>query len=397
MDCTISYRTVTLNFYPVLKGYGYNHISTSCQRQSPQIHILLLMAVCSGIVDKRKIALITGVTGQVTFSICFFTEFKDGAYLSELLLCKGYEVHGIIRRSSTFNTSRIDHIYEAQKNASPRIFFLHYGDMTDSSSLIRIISQVKPDEIYNLAAQSHVKVLSFVWGEVVAMGTLRLLDAIPSSSELYGKVSSSPQHECTPFHPRSPYAVAKLYAYWIVVNYRESYGLFACNGILFNHESPRRGETFVTRKITRAVSRIKMGLQNVLELGNLNAERDWGFAGDYVRAMWQMLQQEQPDDYVIATGEKHTVREFTTLAFAHVGIHIQWIGEGLNEVGVDSSTDIVRVRVEPRYFRPAEVDLLVGDSSKARTKFNWEPSCNFHQLVQMMMDADLRAVSSELQ
>ncbi|KAF6768223.1 hypothetical protein AHF37_04869 [Paragonimus kellicotti] len=240
-------------------------------------HKLLLMAVCSGIVVKRKVALITGVTGQVTFSVCFFTDFKDGAYLSELLLCKGYEVHGVIRRSSTFNTSRIDHIYEAQKNASPRIFFLHYGDMTDSSSLIRIISQVKPDEIYNLAAQSHVKVsfeLSEYTGEVVAMGTLRLLDAIrtcnmekhvkfyqASSSELYGKVSSSPQHECTPFHPRSPYAVAKLYAYWIVVNYRESYGLFACNGILFNHESPRRGETFVTRKITRAVSRIKMGLQ----------------------------------------------------------------------------------------------------------------------------------------
>ncbi|KAF8566562.1 hypothetical protein P879_07570 [Paragonimus westermani] len=380
------------------------------------VHRLQHMAVFPGIVDKRKVALITGVTGQVTFSICPFTEFKDGAYLSELLLCKGYEVHGIIRRSSTFNTSRIDHIYKAQKNACPRVFFLHYGDMTDSSSLIRIISQVKPDEIYNLAAQSHVKVsfeLSEYTGEVVALGTLRLLDAIrtckmekhvkfyqASSSELYGKVSSSPQRECTPFHPRSPYGVAKLYAYWIVVNYRESYGLFACNGILFNHESPRRGETFVTRKITRAVSRIKMGLQasllDVLELGNLNAERDWGFAGDYVRAMWQMLQQEQPDDYVIATGEKHTVREFTTLAFAHVGIHIQWIGEGLNEVGVDNSTGIVRVRVEPRYFRPAEVDLLVGDSSKARAQFNWEPSCNFQQLVQMMMDADLQSVSNEL-
>ncbi|CAH8665275.1 unnamed protein product [Schistosoma bovis] len=308
---------------------------------------------------KRKVALITGITGQ------------DGSYLAEFLLSMNYIVHGIIRRSSTFNTGRVNHIYEKNKLLPEKTFFLHYGDMTDSSSLIKIISKVMPDEIYNLAAQSHVKVsfdLSEYTGEVVALGTLRLLDAIrtcklektvkfyqASSSELYGKVVETPQSEKTPFHPRSPYSVAKLYAYWIVVNYRESYGMFACNGILFNHESPRRGETFVTRKITRAVVRIKKGLQNVLELGNLNSERDWGFAGDYVKAMWLMLQRDTPEDFVIASGEKHSVREFTNLAFEHVGIHLTWKGTGLNEVGVDSESGNVLVRVNERYFRPAEV------------------------------------------
>ncbi|KAG5453436.1 GDP-mannose 4,6-dehydratase [Clonorchis sinensis] len=355
------------------------------------------MATCSGDNQKRKVALITGITGQ------------DGAYLAEFLLSKNYEVHGIIRRSSSFNTARVDHLYVAQQKMETRTFFLHYGDMTDSSSLIRVISRVMPDEIYNLAAQSHVKVsfeLSEYTGEVVALGTLRLLDAIrtchlekcvkfyqASSSELYGKAANTPQNEQTPFHPRSPYGVAKLYAYWIVVNYRESYNLFACNGILFNHESPRRGETFVTRKITRAVVRIKKGLQDVLELGNLNAERDWGFAGDYVQAMWLMLQQDEPDDYVIASGEKHSVREFTTLAFEHVGIHIRWEGEGLDEVGIDNATNIVRVRVVPRYFRPAEVDCLLGDCSKAREKLKWEPTCNFRQLIQLMVDADMQALT----
>ncbi|KER20021.1 hypothetical protein T265_11343 [Opisthorchis viverrini] len=401
------------------------------------------MAICSGDNQKRKVALITGITGQ------------DGAYLAEFLLSKNYEVHGIIRRSSSFNTGRVDHLYVARKwtmrsmelfVAPARLiqdawiicmwpsrkwkrvccvfnlpftsifflkgtFFLHYGDMTDSSSLIRVISRVMPDEIYNLAAQSHVKVsfeLSEYTGEVVALGTLRLLDAIrtchlekcvkfyqASSSELYGKAVNTPQNEQTPFYPRSPYGVAKLYAYWIVVNYRESYNLFACNGILFNHESPRRGETFVTRKITRAVVRIKKGLQDVLELGNLNAERDWGFAGDYVQAMWLMLQQDEPDDYVIASGEKHSVREFTTLAFEHVGIHIRWEGEGLDEVGIDNATNIVRVRVVPRYFRPAEVDCLLGDGSKAREKLKWEPTCNFRQLIQLMVDADMQALTKD--
>ncbi|TPP66305.1 GDP mannose 46 dehydratase [Fasciola gigantica] len=348
--------------------------------------------------QNQKVALITGITGQ------------DGAYLAEFLLSKNYKVHGIIRRSSSFNTGRVNHIYENDRNAQTRRFFLHYGDMTDSSSLIKVISEVSPDEIYNLAAQSHVKVsfsLSEYTGEVVALGTLRLLDAIrtcklehkvkfyqASSSELFGKTESTPQTETTPFRPRSPYAVAKLYAYWIVVNYRESYEMFACNGILFNHESPRRGETFVTRKITRAAVRIRRGLQDVLELGNLNAERDWGFAGDYVRAMWLMLQQDKPEDYVIATGEKHSVREFTNLAFAHVGIQLRWEGTGLNEVGIDSSTGIVRVRVAERYFRPAEVDQLLGDSSKARARLNWFPTCSFDQLVKMMIDSDMVLLES---
>ncbi|CAH8671914.1 unnamed protein product [Schistosoma haematobium] len=347
---------------------------------------------------KRKVALITGITGQ------------DGSYLAEFLLSMNYIVHGIIRRSSTFNTCRVNHIYEKNKLLPEKTFFLHYGDMTDSSSLIKIISKVMPDEIYNLAAQSHVKVsfdLSEYIGEVVALGTLRLLDAIrtcklektvkfyqASSSELYGKVVETPQSEKTPFHPRSPYSVAKLYAYWIVVNYRESYGMFACNGILFNHESPRRGETFVTRKITRAVVRIKKGLQNVLELGNLNSERDWGFAGDYVKAMWLMLQRDTPEDFVIASGEKHSVREFTNLAFEHVGIHLTWKGTGLNEVGVDSESGNVLVRVNERYFRPAEVDLLLGDCTRAKELLKWEPTCGFTELVKLMVDEDMKLLES---
>ncbi|CAH8659559.1 unnamed protein product [Schistosoma margrebowiei] len=347
---------------------------------------------------KRKVALITGITGQ------------DGSYLAEFLLSMNYIVHGIIRRSSTFNTGRVNHIYEKNKLLPEKTFFLHYGDMTDSSSLIKVISKVMPDEIYNLAAQSHVKVsfdLSEYTGEVVALGTLRLLDAIrtckleksvkfyqASSSELYGKVVETPQSEKTPFHPRSPYSVAKLYAYWIVVNYRESYGMFACNGILFNHESPRRGETFVTRKITRAVVRIKKGLQNVLELGNLNSERDWGFAGDYVKAMWLMLQRDTPEDFVIASGEKHSVREFTNLAFEHVGIHLTWKGTGLNEVGVDSESGNVLVRVNERYFRPAEVDLLLGDCTRAKELLKWEPTCGFTELVKLMVDEDMKLLES---
>ncbi|KAK4475260.1 hypothetical protein MN116_002333 [Schistosoma mekongi] len=357
---------------------------------------------CANCVDsdgsKVKIALITGITGQ------------DGSYLAEFLLSLGYTVHGIIRRSSTFNTSRINHIYEKEKLSNEGRFFLHYGDMTDSSSLIKVISKVMPDEIYNLAAQSHVKVsfeLSEYTGEVVALGTLRILDAIrtckleksvkfyqASSSELYGKVVEIPQNEKTPFYPRSPYSVAKLYAYWIVVNYRESYGMFACNGILFNHESPRRGETFVTRKISRAVVRIKKGLQDVLELGNLDAERDWGYAKDYVKAMWLMLQRDKPEDFVIASGEKHSVREFANLAFEHVGIHLMWKGTGIDEVGIDSETGNVVVRVNKRYFRPAEVDILLGDCKRAKEVLKWEPTCSFKELVQLMVDEDMNMLES---
>ncbi|CAH8872695.1 unnamed protein product [Trichobilharzia szidati] len=356
--------------------------------------------VMNGDAPRRKVALITGITGQ------------DGSYLAEFLLSKNYIVHGIIRRSSSFNTGRVNHIYERNKALQDKTFFLHYGDMTDSSSLIKVISKVMPDEIYNLAAQSHVKVsfdLSEYTGEVVAIGTLRMLDAIrtcklekkvkfyqASSSELYGKVAEVPQSEKTPFHPRSPYSVAKLYAYWIVVNYRESYGMFACNGILFNHESPRRGETFVTRKISRAVVRIKKGLQDVLELGNLNAERDWGFAGDYVKAMWLMLQHDTPEDFVIASGEKHSVREFTSLAFEHVGIHIVWKGTGIDEVGIDSATGKVLVRVNERYFRPAEVDELLGDCTRAKEVLKWEPTCGFKDLVKLMVDEDMKLLESGL-
>jgi len=340
----------------------------------------------------RKKALITGVTGQ------------DGAYLAEFLLDKGYEVHGIKRRTSLFNTDRIDHLYQDPHEKDPR-FILHHGDMTDSSSLIRIMQQVQPDEIYNLAAQSHVAV-SFEEPEYTAdsdaLGALRLLEGMrilglekktrfyqASTSELYGKVREIPQSETTPFHPRSPYAVAKMYAYWITVNYREAYGMYACNGILFNHESPIRGETFVTRKITRAMSRIKLGLQDCLFLGNMDSLRDWGHARDYVQMQWLMLQQEEPEDYVIATGEQHSVREFVDCAAAELGITMTWQGEGVNETGTDQHGRVID-RVDPRYFRPAEVETLLGDPSKAKRQLGWEPKVGFAELVSEMVRADLR-------
>jgi len=338
-----------------------------------------------------KVALITGITGQ------------DGAYLAEFLLNKGYIVHGIKRRSSSFNTARIDHLYKDPHERNVN-FYMHYGDLTDSTNLIRIIQEVQPDEIYNLAAQSHVQV-SFETPEYTAnsdaLGTLRLLEAIrilglekktkfyqASTSELYGKVQEIPQKETTPFYPRSPYAAAKLYAYWITVNYREAYGIFACNGILFNHESPIRGETFVTRKITMAATKIKYGIQDRLYIGNLDSKRDWGFAKDYVEAMWLMLQQEKPDDYVIATGETHSVREFIELVFKELGIEIIWQGEGAEEVGIDSRTGKIIVEVDPRYYRPTEVELLIGDSSKARKKLGWEPKVRLEELVKMMVQSD---------
>lgn len=342
-----------------------------------------------------KVALITGITGQ------------DGAYLAELLLNKGYTVHGIKRRSSSFNTARIDHLYKDPHERNVN-FFMHYGDLTDSSNLIRIIQETQPDEIYNLAAQSHVQV-SFETPEYTAnsdgLGTLRLLEAIrilglekktkfyqASTSELYGQVKEIPQRETTPFYPRSPYAAAKLYAYWITVNYREAYKIFACNGILFNHESPIRGETFVTRKITMAATKIKHGLQEKLYLGNLDAKRDWGFAKDYVEAMWLILQQENPDDYVIATGETHSVREFTELAFKEVGIDIIWKGKGSEEYGIDSITGKVLVEIDPRYYRPTEVEILIGDPSKAKEKLGWEPKIKLEELVKIMIKADEKAV-----
>ncbi len=338
-----------------------------------------------------KVALITGITGQ------------DGAYLAEFLLEKGYIVHGIKRRSSSFNTARIDHLYKDPHERNVN-FFMHYGDLTDSTNLIRIIQEVQPDEIYNLAAQSHVQV-SFETPEYTAnsdaIGTLRILEAIrilgfekktkfyqASTSELYGKVREIPQKETTPFCPRSPYAVAKLYAYWITVNYREAYGIFACNGILFNHESPIRGETFVTRKITMAATRIKYGMQDRLYLGNLDSKRDWGFAKDYVEAMWLMLQQEGPDDYVIATGETHSVREFIELTFKELGIEIIWQGKGEEEVGIDAITNKVLVEVDPEYYRPTEVEVLIGDSSKARRKLGWKPKVRLEELVKMMVKSD---------
>jgi GDPmannose 4,6-dehydratase len=347
----------------------------------------------------RKTALITGITGQ------------DGAYLSGLLLDKGYEVHGIKRRSSIFNTQRIDHLYVDLHEKDPR-FILHYGDLTDSSNLIRIIQEVQPDEIYNLAAQSHVQV-SFEEPEYTAnsdaLGTLRLLEAIrilglekktrfyqASTSELYGKVQETPQTETTPFYPRSPYAAAKLYAYWITRNYREAYGIFACNGILFNHESPVRGETFVTRKITRAAARIKLGLQKKVYLGNLDAKRDWGHARDYVEAMWLMLQQEEPDDFVIATGETHKVREFAELAFREVGMEVEWQGEGINERGLNAETGEVLVEVDPRYFRPTEVEILLGDPTKARKVLGWEPKVTFKELVKLMVARDLELFRKDI-
>jgi GDPmannose 4,6-dehydratase len=345
----------------------------------------------------QRTALITGVTGQ------------DGAYLAEFLLKKGYIVHGIKRRSSLFNTDRIDHLYQ-DPHIRDRHFILHYGDMTDSSSLIHVIQQVKPDELYNLAAQSHVAV-SFEEPEYTAdsdaLGTLRLLEAVrilglaqktrfyqASTSELYGRVVETPQNEKTAFYPRSPYGVAKLYAYWITVNYREAYDLYACNGILFNHESPLRGETFVTRKISRALARVKLGLQECLYLGNLDAKRDWGHARDYVEMMWLMLQQEKPEDYVIATGEQHSVREFVSLAAEELGISITWKGTGSEEKGLDSEGRC-RVAVDPRYFRPAEVDSLLGDATKARQKLGWKPVVNFRDLVREMVREDLKAAQRD--
>jgi len=327
-----------------------------------------------------KTALITGITGQ------------DGSYLAELLLKKDYKVHGIVRRSSLINTHRIDHIYDSIN--------LHYGDLTDSTNLVRVIQQVQPDEIYNLAAQSHVKV-SFEMPEYTAdvdgVGTLRVLEAVrllgmedrvriyqASTSELYGLVQEIPQKETTPFYPRSPYGVAKLYAYWITKNYRESYGMYACTGILFNHESPRRGETFVTRKITQALSRISSGLQETLYLGNLNAKRDWGHAKDYVKAMWLMLQQDTPEDYVIATGEQYSVKEFVEKAAPYFGMDIRWRGEGLNETGFDRSTGKTIIKVDPKYFRPAEVETLLGDATKAKSQLGWEPKISFDELVEDM-------------
>jgi len=340
-----------------------------------------------------KKALITGITGQ------------DGSYLTELLLEKGYEVHGIIRRSSSFNTGRIDQLFN-NPNIHDKTLFLHYGDMTDSSNLNRILEKVQPDEIYNLAAQSHVKVSFEVpeyTAEVDGIGVLRFLDAIKerglktkfyqaSSSELYGKVQEIPQTEKTPFYPRSPYGVAKLYAYWIVKNYREAYNLFACNGILFNHESPRRGGTFVTRKITRAAARIKLGLQDKLYLGNLNAKRDWGYAPEYCEGMWMVLQQDEPDDFLLATGETHTVREFCTLAFKELDIELVWNGNNENEKGIEKRTGQVLVEVDPGYYRPTEVDLLIGDASKAREKLGWQPKVKFEELIKIMVSADFQKV-----
>lgn len=355
-----------------------------------------------------KKCLITGITGQ------------DGAYLAEFLLAKGYEVHGIKRRTSLFNTDRIDHLYQDPHEPNCRLV-LHYGDMTDASSLLRIVQQVEPDEIYNLAAQSHVQV-SFEEPEYTAdsdaLGALRLLEAIrivglekktrfyqASTSELYGKVLETPQRESTPFYPRSPYAVAKLYAYWITVNYREAYAMYACNGILFNHESPVRGETFVTRKVTRALARIWLGLQHCLYMGNLDARRDWGHARDYVEAQWLMLQQPQPEDFVIATGAQYSVRDFIVRAASRLGIVVEWEGEGLNETGVvrrvsDAAETSLRpgrtiVRVDPRYFRPTEVETLLGDASKAHTKLGWTPKISFDDLIAEMVDADLTAAKRD--
>lgn len=341
----------------------------------------------------KKVALITGITGQ------------DGAYLAELLLSKGYIVHGVKRRASSLNTERIDHLYKDQHEEDVRLF-LHYGDMSDSTNLIRLVQETKPDEIYNLAAMSHVKV-SFDTPEYTAntdgIGTLRLLEAIrilkmedkvrfyqASTSELYGKVVETPQSETTPFYPRSPYAVAKLYGFWIVKNYREAYNMYACNGILFNHESPLRGETFVTRKITRAVARIKLGMQKKIYLGNLDAKRDWGHAKDYVYGMWLMLQQDNPEDYVLATGQTRSIKEFVDLSFAEVGIGIKWTGEGVDEKGINSVTGDVLVEVDPKYFRPTEVDLLLGDPSKAERELGWTRKYSFNELVEEMMTSDMR-------
>ena len=356
------------------------------------------MAEGNGANRGAKIALITGITGQ------------DGAFLAELLLQKGYTVHGIKRRSSSFNTGRVDHLYVDPHQEGAR-FFMHHGDLTDATNLIRIVQETQPTEIYNLAAQSHVQV-SFETPEYTAnadaLGTLRLLEAIrilgmerrirfyqASSSELYGRAREVPQRETTPFYPRSPYAAAKLYAYWITVNYREAYGMHASNGILFNHEGPTRGETFVTRKITRAVAAIELGLQDRVYLGNLDAQRDWGHARDYVEGMWMMLQQDEPDDYVLATGEKHSVREFVERAFDHVGRAIAWRGSGVDETGIDAKSGQILVEIDPRYFRPTEVDLLLGDPGKARQKLGWRHKTSFADLVKEMVEGDRSEVRSE--
>jgi len=339
---------------------------------------------------KQKKALITGITGQ------------DGSYLSELLIEKGYKVHGVIRRSSSFNTWRINHLYKDPHEANG--FRLHYGDMTDSSNLIHLIQEIKPDEIYNLAAQSHVQVsfeVPLYTAETDALGVLRLLEAIhilkmesktklyqASTSEMFGQVKETPQSETTPFNPRSPYGAAKVYAYWIIKNYREAYDMFACNGILFNHESPRRGQTFVTRKITMALAKIKLGLQDKLYLGNLESKRDWGYAKEYVEAMYLMLQQDKPDDYVIATGETHSVREFVEAACKTLEIDLEWVGKGIDEKGINKKTGKTIIEIDPRYFRPTEVDLLLGDISKAKEKLGWEPKTKFKDLVKIMVEAD---------
>jgi len=345
-----------------------------------------------------KSALITGVTGQ------------DGAYLAQLLLEKGYIVHGVKRRASSFNSERVDHLYHDSHEKDVR-FFMHYGDMTDSTNLIRLVQETQPDEIYNLAAQSHVQV-SFECPEYTAnsdaLGTLRLLEAIrilkmekktrfyqASTSELFGKVQEIPQKETTPFYPRSPYAAAKLYAYWITVNYREAYGMFACNGILFNHEGPTRGETFVTRKITRAVAAIHLGMQDKIYIGNIDAKRDWGHAKDYVDGMWRILQQEAPEDFVLATGETHSVREFLELAFAEIGIALVWQGKGVEEKGIDKASGRVLIEIDPRYFRPTEVELLIGDPTKAHEKLGWSHKIGFRQLVTEMVASDMKKVANE--
>jgi GDPmannose 4,6-dehydratase len=336
-----------------------------------------------------KKALITGITGQ------------DGSYLAELLLEKGYEVHGIIRRSSSFNTDRLEHLYKDPHVKDARMF-LHYGDLSDASNLSRLIEKIKPDEIYHLGAQSHVRVsfdIPEYTADVTGLGTLRILDAIresgiktkfyqASSSEMFGLVQEVPQKETTPFYPRSPYGCAKVYGYWITKNYRESYDLFACNGILFNHESPRRGETFVTRKVTRGLARIKLGLDKKLYMGNIDAKRDWGFAKDYVEAMWMMLQVDKPDDYVVATGETHTVREFIEKAGQHLGFDIVWEGEGVKEKGIDKKSGKTIIEIDPKYFRPAEVDLLIGDASKAKKILGWTPKTKFEDLVRLMAESD---------
>jgi GDPmannose 4,6-dehydratase len=362
---------------------------------------LLLFLLLSCIITPSfctKKALIFGITGQ------------DGAYLAEFLLTKGYEVHGVKRRSSSFNTQRIDHLYaDPHKNVRNKLI-LHYGDLADSANISKLIHEISPDEVYNLGAQSHVRVsfdIPEYTADIDALGTLRILEAIKisqknirfyqaSSSEMFGKVVEIPQTEKTPFYPRSPYGVAKVFGYWITVNYREAYGIFACNGILFNHESPLRGETFVTRKITRAVAQIYYGLQETLYLGNLDAMRDWGYAKDYVEAMWLMLQQDQPNDYIVAMGETHTVREFVERAFKHIGIEVTWIGQGIDEKGIDTKTGKTLIAIDPIYFRPTEVDLLIGDASLAQKTLQWKPKTDFPTLVKLMVESDLAEVKKEI-